>query len=164
MYSEQKKPLYRKANRTARGARHSGKGGEYKWSRNAKADNQDALRQGSMRSNLRHGLDYSPLFKFLLSRVGQDWDETYREAVARLDQPDPIFWMVARSESEERPRVRVGENAYFSGLYIDADNRLARVDPDLSLDDLEPSCACCTHTFNGEKFTRAFRENWPASD
>ncbi|WP_421590067.1 hypothetical protein [Shinella sp. M27] len=105
----------------------------------------------------RHGLDYTPLFKFLLSRVGDDWDAMHAEAIARLDGAEPIFWMVARSEAERKPFVGMGESAYYSGLFVDEANRLQRVDPHLSVVQMEPSCACCTHTFNGVPFTRKYR-------
>lgn len=111
-----------------------------------------------MHSNLRHGLDYTPLFRFLLSRLGQDWDQTYSEARARIDHPDPIFWLVARSEEEKQPYVRLGETSYYSGLYVDENRLLALVDPSLTVDDMRPNCSCCTHTFNGERFTRSYDE------
>lgn len=105
----------------------------------------------------RRGLDYTPLFRFLLSRIGENWDEVYGEAVSRLDRPDPIFWMVARTDDEKRPFVGIGESSYYSGLFVDAGNRLALVDPHLRVEQMEPSCACCTHTFNGVPFVRKFR-------
>ncbi|MDP1183677.1 hypothetical protein Q6285_30915, partial [Klebsiella pneumoniae] len=73
----------------------------------------------SMKKGVRRGLDYTPLFRFLLSRVGQDWDEVYSEAVARLDLKDPIFWMVALREMDEQDYIRAGEASYFSGLKVD---------------------------------------------
>lgn len=73
-----------------------------------------------MHSKHRQGLDYTPLFRFLLSKVGQDWDAVYSEAVSRLDTPAPIFWMVAEHEADQEAVVRLGENAYFSGLLINA--------------------------------------------
>ncbi len=109
----------------------------------------------------RHGLDYTPLFKFLLSRVGDDWDAVHAEAIARLDRAEPIFWMVARSQAERKPFVRMGESAYYSGLFVDEDNRLQRVDPHLSVEQMEPGCARCTHTFNGLPLTRKYR---PSAD
>ncbi|TCN33967.1 hypothetical protein [Sinorhizobium americanum] len=152
---ERKKPLYPKVNTRTHGVRH-GHGGEWRWSRNAKAVKQDDALNGSMQSHHRHGLDYTPLFKFLLSRIGRDWDETYSEAVARIDRPDSIFWLVARSAEERTPYVRVGESTYYSGLYVDDDKRLALVDPTLTVDDMKPTCWCCTHTFNGERFTQSY--------
>jgi len=109
-----------------------------------------------MHANRRNGLDYMPLFNFLISRVGDDWNEIYSAAIARLDRPDPIFWLVARSEAEKRPFVRVGESSYYSGFFINQDNRLARVDPELRVEDMKPLCACCTHTFNGVPYVRKF--------
>lgn len=152
-----KEKLYRKVNTRTRGVHH-GSGGEFRFERNTKAEKASDRPRGSMHGNKRHGLDYTPLCKFLLSRIGRNWDEIFSEAVSRLDRPDPIFWMVARSEAEKKPIVRLGESTYYSGLYIDENNKLALVDPALSIDELRPSCACCTHTFNGERFTKRYGE------
>lgn len=149
-----KEPLYRRENRRARGLLH-GRGGEYRWLRHAKGESCIGL--GSMRGRLRHGRDYTPLFRFLLAHVGDDWATVYREAAGRLDRPDPIFWMVARSDAEKRSIVRVGESSYVSGLYVDETGRLARVAPDLGVESLRPSCSCCTHTFNGVPFVLPYR-------
>ena len=73
-----------------------------------------------------------------------------------MQTEEPLFWMVARNDAEKHDRVRVGESAYFSGLYIDDDNRLALVDPDLRIEDMVPSCRCCTHTFNGKPFIKKY--------
>ncbi len=158
----QKKPLYRKVNTKARGVRHKF-GGEARWDRNSKLGQDDLRSRGSMHLNnqgdSRRGLDYTPLFKFLLSRVGDDWDVIYSEAVARLDKIEPIFWMVAKNEAEKKPFFRAGESAFFSGLFVDAENKLSMVDPNLGFEDMEPSCSCCTHTFNGIKFLRPFSTN-----
>ncbi|NKN39622.1 hypothetical protein HFC70_25060 [Agrobacterium sp. a22-2] len=152
---ERKKPLYRKVNTRTHGVTH-GNGGEWRWQRNGKASGRDETLQGSMHPNHRHGLDYTPLFRFLISRVGRDWDETYGEASARLDRADPIFWMVARHEHQKKAVVRLGESSYFSGLFVDDENRLALVDPGLTVNDMYPACACCTHTFNGIRYTRRY--------
>jgi len=150
-----KKPLYRRVNTRTLGVRHGG--GECRWSRNTKAERANLSNRGSMHSGRHNGLDYTPLFRFLLSRVGDDWAAVHSEAVARLARPDPIFWMVARCDAEKKPFVRLGESSYWSGLHVDADNRLARVDPDLGVEQMEPSCSCCTHTFNGVRFVRSYR-------
>lgn len=107
-----------------------------------------------MHARQRHGLDYTPLYRFLLSRVGEPWSTVHSEAVARLDSEEPIWLLVARNPAEERAVVRCGESAYFSGLKVGADGRLEKVAPDLSVENLNPSCDCCTHTFNGIRFTR----------
>ncbi|MCR6501541.1 hypothetical protein MUO32_21110 [Shinella sp. CPCC 101442] len=153
---DRKKPLYRSVNTRTHGVRHGG-GEDYRDSRRR----EGRVQAGAMGGRQRHGLDYTPLFKFLLSRVGDNWDAVHAEAVVRLDRAEPIFWMVARSPAERKPFVRMGESAYYSGLFVDDDNRLQRVDPDLGVEQMEPGCACCTHTFNGVPFTRKYR---PSSD
>lgn len=145
----QKEPLYRKVNTQTHGVHH-GTIGNYRTQRKAQGES-DASR-GPMHGKRRQGLDYTPLFRFLLSRVGSEWNDVYREAVARLDRPDPIFWLVARHEHERREMVRMGESSYYSGLYVDEDGILQLVNPDLRPEDLTPSCGCCTHTFNGVRF------------
>ena len=149
---DRKKPLYRSVNTRTHGVRHGG-GEDYRSSRRR----EGRVHAGAMGGRQRHGLDYTPLFKFLLLRVGDDWDIVHAEAIARLDRAEPIFWMVARSQAEGEPFVCMGGSAYYSGLFVDDDNRLQRVDPALSVEQMEPDCACCTHTFNGVLFTRKYR-------
>ena len=151
-----KEPLYRKVNTRTHHVKHGGEGGESRWDRNTKAFKVDPSLRGSMHPGQQHGLDYTPLFRFLLSRVGRDWVSVRSEAVARLNREDPLWYIVARSAEEERAFVRVGESSFFSGLKVDEAGLLAKVDPALSLDDMVPSCTCCTHTLNGKRFTRAF--------
>ena len=103
-----------------------------------------------------HGRDYTPLFRFLLSKVREDWDSVFAAATARLDREEPIWWMVARPGTEPQPLVRTGRNSYFSGLWIE-EGRLTLVDPELTIERLEPSCGCCTHTFNDIPFIRPWR-------
>lgn len=150
-----KPPLYRKVNTTAHRVHHE-HGGAYRDERNTKRqDRFDAARQ-SMHGKRQRGLDYTPLFRFLLSQIGRRWDDVYAEAVKRLDRPTPIFWLVALHEDEHQPYVRVGESSYYSGMYIDADGFLQLVDPSIGPSSLVPLCKCCTHTFNGTPFTRSF--------
>ncbi len=102
-----------------------------------------------------NGRDYTPLFRFLVSRAGKGWDEVFSEAKSRLDTTDPIYLIVARTDDEKKEVVRVGESSYFSGMYIDDDGLLQLVNPSLSAEEMEPSCTCCTHTFNGVRFGQA---------
>jgi hypothetical protein len=143
-----KEPLYRKVNTQTHRVHHD-VGGNFRTAR--RAGESDASR-GAMHGKRRRGLDYTPLFRFLLSRVGSEWDSVYSEAVARLDRPDPIFWLVARHQHERQEKVRVGESSYYSGLYIDDAGILQLVNPDLRARDLVPHCTCCTHTLNGVRF------------
>jgi hypothetical protein len=101
----------------------------------------------------QRGLDYTPLFKFLLSKRGP-WNDVHAEATARLDRQEPIFWMVALEGHERRPYIRAGESSYYSGMYVDEAGILQLVDPSLGPSSLTPSCKCCTHTFNAVPCTR----------
>lgn len=148
-HGARKEPLFRKVNTQTHGVRHR-TGGDYRTERTAQAGSEAG--RGRMHGKHRRGLDYTPLFRFLLSRVGAAWDDVYSEAVARLDRPDPIFWLVARHEADRRELVRMGESTYYSGLYVDEAGLLQVVNPDLRASDMEPSCTCCTHTFNGVRF------------
>lgn len=149
-----KEPLYRKVNTTAHGVSHQ-HGGDYRDRRPGGREIGDET-QASMGARKRRGLDYTPLFRFLLSRVGRPWAETYQQAVARLDREEPIFWLVAERPEEAREIVRVGESSYFSGLYVGDDGLLHRTNPALDETMLEPSCRCCTHTLNGLRFTQSY--------
>jgi hypothetical protein len=146
-----KKPLYRKVNTQTHKVRHR-VGGNYRDQRH----NEDAERS-AMSHGVRRGRDYTPLFRFLLSRVGDDWDEVHSEAVSRLDTPDPIFWLVALRKEDCEAVVRVEESTYFSGLYVDENNRLRVVAPEIGPASLKPFCPCCTHTLNGIPFVLPFR-------
>ncbi len=79
----EKKPLYRRVNTRTHGVSHA-YGGDYRDSRGK----DTAL---GMRKGVRRGLDYTPLFKFLLSKVGHEWDSVFSEAVSRLDKTEPIY-------------------------------------------------------------------------
>lgn len=145
-----KKPLYRKVNTRARGVRHNF-GGDFKYSRNKKRETTEQIK-GSMHGKKERGLDYTPLFKFLLSKVGFDWDGIFSEAKSRLDRTEPIYWLVALNENERKEYVCIGESSYFSGMYVDSENKLQVTNPELKAKDLTPFCDCCTHTLNGKVF------------
>ncbi|MEM9219882.1 MAG: hypothetical protein AAGD25_36840 [Cyanobacteria bacterium P01_F01_bin.150] len=151
MKSHQIKPLYRKVNTKARGMRHHN-GSDYRHFRNRKEKHLVKMAQGVQR-----GLDYTPLFMFLLSKVGQSWDVVFSEAVSRLDKQEPIFWLVSLSKEHAPPTVRLGESSYYSGLYVDEAGILQKVAPELNASSLTPLCACCTHTFNGKPFSQKYR-------
>lgn len=138
----EKEPLYRKVNSTAHGCHHD-KGGDYSDTRHSTKQNTKV----KMKQGVARGLDYTPLFKFLLSKVGQDFDAVYSEAVSRLDKKDPISWMVVSDLSLETFR---NENSFFNTLYVDEQNILQKVNPNLTVNDITPQCNCCTYTLNGK--------------
>ena len=119
----EKEPLYRRVNTKALRCTHK-RGGDFRHARNTKRVTTNDEKRGRMQGRSDRGLDYTPLFRFLLSRIGTRWDEVHAEAVARLDREEPIFWLVARREEDKQARVRVGESTYFSGLFVDADGLL----------------------------------------
>jgi hypothetical protein len=96
-----KKPLWRKENKLALHYRGN-TGGEFRYSRHTKGDKKEG-----MGGKKQRGVDYTPLFKFLLSKVGQNWDSVYSEAISRL-----------------------GESSNYSCLFVDDNGILQLVDPD----------------------------------
>lgn len=143
------KPLYRKENKVSLSNKYNVfKGSEYRYDRNTKAFLNDDRNHKPMSSG-KHGYDYTPLFKFLLSKVGSDWDQTYSEAKARLNDTEPIFWMVALHETERREIVRLGESTYYSGLFVDGNGKLATVNPNTQMSNLPNPHPGETLTFNG---------------
>ena len=105
-----------------------------------------------MHGKKQRGLDYTPLYRFLISKVGAQWDEVFSEAKSRLDKTDPIFTLVALHEHEKKAIVRTDESTYFSGLFVDEDGLLSFFNPELTAKDMQPSGTCCTHTFNRKLF------------
>lgn len=150
-----KKPhLYRSVNTRTHGVHH-GSCFAYRNERHTKRVKHSLSTRASMHSHQRHGFDYTPLFRFLLSKVGQPWDKVFSQANARLDRPEPVFWMVALHENDKDEYVRIGESSYYSGLWVDEAGLLQKVNPKLTPEQMKPNCDCCTHTFNGVVFPQA---------
>lgn len=150
-----KKPLlYRSVNTRTHGVHH-GSCFAYRYERHTKSAKRSLSKRASMHSHQRHGFDYTPLFRFLLSKVGQPWDKVFSQANARLDRPEPVFWMVALHENDKDEYVRIGESSYYSGLWVDEAGLLQKVNPQLTPEQMKPGCDCCTHTFNGVVFPQA---------
>lgn len=148
--NKEKSKLFRKVNTKAFNVHHNF-GGDFKNTRNSKRETLEQTK-GKMFGKKERGLDYTPLYRFLLSKVGSNWDKIFSEAKARLDKVDPIFGMVALKEDEKEDFVRIGESSYFSGLFVDDNKILQLSNPTLKAKDMKPFCTCCTHTFNGKLF------------
>lgn len=151
-------PLYRKVNTKARNVHHQF-GGDAKYERHTKKGMSK-----SMHGKKERGLDYTPLFRFLLSKVGKPVDEVYSEAIPRLDSSEPFWWMVAKDENEinEWGYFGVDESTYFSQLIIDENGLLQISKPEVTNEKIQPSCPCCTHTLNGRVLIH--KHNWEKSD
>ena len=65
--NKEKSKLYRKVNTKTHGVRHD-YGGDFKNTRNKKEESFDQTR-GKMSGRKNRGLDYTPLFKFLLYKL-----------------------------------------------------------------------------------------------
>lgn len=146
----QKEPLYRKVNSKAINARHF-TGIDFKYLRHKRRETREQT-NGSMHGKKQRGLDYTPLFRFLLSKVGENWDDIFSEAKSRLDKTEPIFWLVALHENNKKDVVRVDEASFYSGLYVDDNGLLQLTNPKIEPTDLKHYCDCCTHTFNGQVY------------
>lgn len=147
--NKEKSKLFRKVNTTTFNVHHNFCG-DFKDARHKKETLE--LTKGKMSGKKERGLDYTPLYRFLLSKVGSDWDKVFSEAKSRLDKSEPIFWQVALTEQDKKDFIRVGESYYFSGLYVDNIGILQLTNPKLQAKDMKPYCDCCTHTFNGKLF------------
>lgn len=147
------KPLYRRVNTKVIGVHNiHNVGSDAKFDRNTKS----GLNK-SMKNKVNRGLDYTPLYMYLISKVGEDWDIVFSYAIKRLDKEDPIYYLVAKTEFDKRDIVRCGESSYYSGLYVDENNILQKVNTNLKNEDLHPGCWCCTHTFNGKVYINKYK-------
>lgn len=161
MKRDRKEPLWRKENTRALHHRSNNPGGEYRWERNTKAqkefdETEQTFKPMKTRSDSQYGgRDYTPLFMFLLSRVGKPWEPTLKEAQSRLDKDNPIWWMVHEKRTKEKVWLRLGESAVYSGLFVDDDGILQKIGTPEMLPPL-PSCHCCTHSVNGKPNPRKF--------
>lgn len=144
-----KKPLYRKVNTRARNVDHNfGETFSKKRGKKQKGNEHKMIKTN-------RGLDYTPLFKFLLKNVGKKWNDVHSEAVKRLDKQEPIYYMVKMNKLENE-YFGVDESSYYNTLYVDDNGILQVINPKFNETTLEPSCPCCTHTFNGKKFTKKY--------
>jgi hypothetical protein len=154
---KKKEKLYRKENTRTFGVFHK-YGSAYSKER-ARNKNQEVLKT-SMHGKKQRGVDYTPLFKFLLSKVGCNWDEVFSKAKCRLDKEDPIFWMVAMNAKDKKDYVRLGENTYYSGLYVDEEKILRIVNPNIANENFTAD-GIFTYSFNGKVIGKtAKNKNW----
>ena len=138
--NKEKSKLYREVNTKTFNVHHNF-GSDFKNTRNKKKETLEQTK-GKMSGKTERGLDYTPLFRFLLSKVGENWDDIFSEAKSRLDKTDPIFWMVALREEDKKDYIRIGESSYFSGLHVDENGVLQLCNADLKAVDMKPFCDC----------------------
>jgi hypothetical protein len=145
MKRDRKEPLYRKENKSSLLTHYFVETGEdFRHDRNTKKMKEFKGDKKPMNSG-KYGYDYTPLMRFLISKVGKKWDDVFSEAVTRLNDTNPIFWLVELNP--ESKVVRVGESTYYHTLTVDENGILVFVDKN---ETIEPSCTCCTHTLDGK--------------
>ena len=74
-----------------------------------------------------------------------------------LANEHPIFHIVSKQEEHEIGYVNLGESSFYSLLFVDDNNILQKVDPNINETSIAPRCSCCTHTFNGKQFTQKYK-------
>lgn len=152
-----KQPLYRKEANAFNN--HHIKGSDAKYDRNTKRGISKTLK-----NKVKRGLDYTPLYKFLLSKIGHNFDDVYREVIKRVNDRNAIFHMFRKHEFETDDFVRIGESSFYNKLYIDENNIIQKVNPNLKNEDFSPSCWCCTYTFNGKPLIKKYMHPEPEMD
>ena len=97
---KKKEPLYRKVRNNESFAHYNDRSyADYRHRRNTKKQIDDdgnvvLHKKESMNNTSPNGYCYKPLYRFLQSKVGQNWDLVYSEAKSRLDKEDPIWHIV----------------------------------------------------------------------
>lgn len=156
------KLLYRKVNSKARGCHHN-TGPDARYDRNTKNGLKKSMSQGKQR-----GLDYTPLYRFLHSKVGQSWDKVYSEAISRLPKGDDAIFSMVILEPEINTNIGrnnmhgwsyFGESTIMSTMTVDEDGLLQFIKPNLKNEDFSPSCWCCTHTFNSKPLIKKYGDH-----
>ena len=158
----EKKPLYRKVNKRT----HNGWAWyyypkyRYRFDRHKEVDTQIERMPVKKHSIFRTGYDYTPLFRFLHSHVGDVWTDIFRECQARLNDMKPLTRMVVNVNERglvvdnypdrELPKYCIeSEDGYWSTLYVDEEGVLQFVDKDYHKPPVSISLAF-TDSWNGE--------------
>lgn len=124
-----KKPLYRPMNKvTHNGPPHHDYGfkNRYRFDRNSKQTVKDE-KEFAEKSNIKKqhknkntdiGLfDYTPLYKFLLTKEGCDWDGVWKECQERLNTTAPVYNMVVNINHNGLPTTNMEANYWNSKMW-----------------------------------------------
>lgn len=172
------KQLYRSANKstyqntlTEKTAKH------FRYTRNTKIMSGSIVKRGKMQPNNNLGYDYTPLIKFLFSRLNQNFDITFSEINLILNnglhKPKVKTEILSMINVLVHKQViindnivndnngnilssffRFGEATYYDSFYIDNDNNLKLI-KDITKEIFEfcdYACHCHTHSYNGKKY------------
>ena len=150
----QKKPIYRKLNEVGTYG-HLEPLTKYRFDRHKKTPVGNKMR--TKHKEFRY--DYAPLFRFLLSKVGQPWEPIFQECQSRLNDIKPLMRMVVNvnerglvvdrnPDGNMEKYCFMGEMSAWSTLYVDEVGLLQFVDKDYVKTDENPYPEQ-TFTFNG---------------
>ena len=177
----QLKPLYRKVSKTS----HNGFS-HLDYDSNPRSRHSRHTKKGMKRGmntqedSRGHGLyDYTPLFMFLLKQEGRDWDAVWKECTARLNDTEPVSYMVinikknglvnpnVNIEFSDKPSLdwkgrdtananiksfRYGEGSRYSTMYVDHENKLQFVDKNYVCGPVYEQERRWGETFNGKLY------------
>ncbi len=161
--NREKPKLYRKHNKRVIASRcHFEEQKEFRHQRNTKEFKNSEKMRGSMHSTRQLGVDFTPLYRFLHSKVGHKWDDVQSEALSRLDEHgmegiEHAVDIVPEAGYPPGGFFRVGESSYWSSMYVDENGFLQFVDPE---ERPKIQCLCCTHTFNGVPMKLVAENYW----
>lgn len=151
------KPLYRTACRPTYG--HFKENKHYRHIRNKKKtviEGEESVdtdtKMVRQRKDVRQ-LDFTPLYKYLQSKVGEDYDTVYSNVVERIprNQRGVIDYIVMADNTGDGV-ARLGESTYFRTLYVDENNKLQFVNKDYK-QTVSKWCYMDTTTLDGKTIT-----------
>lgn len=170
-------PLYRKINKIVAGRTEVfGMQKRAKYDRHTKVGQRTSMSSQNTWKSEMSMYDYSPLFQFLLKKVGCNWAEVWKECQARLNTIEPVLCMVvnvgrnglvvpfneysqfssywAGDALPYEPCFLAGYDSYFSTLYVDENHILQFVDPDF-VPKTREYYTHGTETFNGKPIAQS---------
>ena len=116
----------------------------YRYNRHAKDIDKTNKKNHKSNTNSSYSTiyDYSPLYKFLLKNVGNNWSEIFRVCQSKLNDVEPITKMVInvntrglvidnvdiKNINQYTPYFKSGPNTCFSTLYVDENDIIQYVD------------------------------------
>lgn len=164
---KKKKKLIRTKNRITHNGTSRDVNFRSRWTRHSK----NGITQ-KMKKRINYHLDYTPLFKFLLSKEGEKWEGVWRECQKKVDTVEPVLWMVQNIRLNGLPKhdkcleeydksFGYEEGSYFSTMYVDENGILQVVDKNYKESTPLEYCRRCGETFNGllyETYKRSKRK------
>jgi hypothetical protein len=134
---KRKEKLYRKENKSSLSSHYNVvSGGEYRHERHSKKnkDFENAPRKTSMVSG-KFQYDYTPFFRFMIAKVGTNFDAACSEAKPRMDYRffEVLGWIFSGLNPHENDgdnsMFRCGESTTYPRLIVDENGLIQFKDP-----------------------------------